>query len=206
MAVISSACSRLCSLVGLVLAVALLTPGASAQTKDDTPTPDITLARRSGANEVTVDVSRQGTVDVVVRAAARRKVLDRLFASHTIQVKWHSDAKAFSERTVNGRFAGSVEEIARRLLAGSDYFMTFSDAGGKSRLSRVVVLGLSQSSQKAQRVGGAIARWSATSSNTLTPQQRVAAAIHHPERGLELAHRRSIELARRRQEAARNGR
>jgi len=68
----------------------------------------------------------------------RREALGHLFTRPTVEIIWGDES--FATQVVYGRYSGSVEAIARKLLAGSNYLIAVEEAHGTRQIARIVVL------------------------------------------------------------------
>lgn len=109
-------------------------------------TPDPKLILRATGSEVAIES----------RGATLGQILDRLFAERGIPVEWHDEALVGKE--IEGSFSGPIDEVMQRLLINENYIASTTGADGKTRISRLIILGRGSSEETVPRPVEAQAR------------------------------------------------
>jgi hypothetical protein len=115
----------------------LVSSSAAAQT---TLTVALTAATGGEDGRIVIQVGHDGAVTLVASGATRRELLKRLFADDEIRIQWRNPA--FADQPIDGRYNGSADEIARRLLNNGDYIMAYREQQGRPRIAHIIIFDL----------------------------------------------------------------
>ena len=78
-------------------------------------------------------------VELDLREVSRREALERLFAGRGVQIDWQHAASA--AEALSGRFEGTLAAVTHRLLARTNFIVSYGQRDGARRIARVIVLG-----------------------------------------------------------------
>jgi hypothetical protein len=78
-------------------------------------------------------------VELQVAGLTRKQALDQLFAGLDIEMVWLN--RAVAEEALSGNLRGTRSEVARELLAKTNFVAAFATVGGELRIARLVIVG-----------------------------------------------------------------
>jgi hypothetical protein len=136
------------------------------------PQPHASKPQPPKKGTITLKNTAIGGLVLITKGATPRIILKRLFTGQKVAIEWRNNE--FANEKVYGAFAGSVDEIRRRLLMRANYVAVYATGGGTWRVVRIIVLGVGKASV------------------TLTPQPRYG----RPQQDLKNRQRRRQERRR----------
>jgi hypothetical protein len=110
----------------VLLLHAALNVTAAAQPPDQRLNP-----RLNGQTTTERNLSLQqadGNVILAAKGATRRQLLARLFADREVKIEWRNDV--FADEKLYGTFSGTAAQVARTLLSGRTYIITYKLTNG----------------------------------------------------------------------------